>query len=75
MCALHHTAYDRNVLGIRPDVVVEVRQDVLRQSDGPMFVHGLQGFQGTRLFLHHHRDERPNREFLEVRYAQLRQAS
>jgi putative restriction endonuclease len=75
MCTLHHTAYDRNVLGIRPDFVVEVRQDVLRQSDGPMLIHGLQGFQGARLFLPRRRDEQPAREFLEVRYTQFRQAS
>ena len=68
MCALHHTAYDRNVLGIRPDFIVEVRGDVLREADGPMLVHGLQGFQGARLFLPRSVEERPNRDFLEERY-------
>ena len=37
--------------GIRPDYVVEVRRDVLEETDGPMLIHGLQGFQGQRLRL------------------------
>jgi putative restriction endonuclease len=75
MCSLHHTAFDRNVVGIRPDYVVEVRSDVLHEIDGPMLVHGLQGFQGSRLFLPHRPDERPNQGFLEERYSQFRRAS
>ena len=30
MCKIHHAAYDANILGIRPDHVVEIRSDVLR---------------------------------------------
>jgi hypothetical protein len=29
-------------LGIRPDLVVEVRRDVLEETDGPMLKYGLQ---------------------------------
>jgi putative restriction endonuclease len=75
MCPLHHTAYDRNVLGITPDFVVEVRGDVLRDTDGPMLVHGLQEFQGAPLFLPRRQDERPNQDFLKERYNQFRRAS
>ncbi len=75
MCKLHHSAYDRNVLGISPELVVHVRQDVLSESDGPMLIHGLQGFQGGRLYLPRRAEERPNREFLEERYDQFRRAS
>ena len=47
LCKLHHAAFDRYLIGIRPDCVVEVRRDVLDDTDGPMLIHGLQGFHGT----------------------------
>lgn len=46
LCKLHHAAFDADILGVRPDLRVEVRDDVLRESDGPMLRHGLQGFNG-----------------------------
>jgi len=36
LCKLHHAAFDRHILGVRPDLVVEVRLDILREVDGPM---------------------------------------
>lgn len=44
LCTLHHAAFDRQLIGITPDYIVHVRQDVLKQEDGPMLIHGLQGF-------------------------------
>jgi putative restriction endonuclease len=63
------------VLGVRPDLVVEVRQDILREIDGPMLVHGLQGFEGARVVVPRREDYRPNREFLAERYELFRRAS
>src|SRR5207249_358465 len=51
LCKLHHAAFDRHVLGVRPDLTVELRPDVLREPDGPMLKCGLQGFQDARLLL------------------------
>ena len=36
LCKPHHAAFDRHVLGVRPDLTVELRPDVLREPDGPM---------------------------------------
>ena len=36
MCAIHHKAFDNAVLGIRPDYVIEIRQDILEEIDGPL---------------------------------------
>jgi putative restriction endonuclease len=47
LCAIHHLAYDRNVMGIDPDGVVHVAGRVLREEDGPMLRTGLQGFHGS----------------------------
>jgi len=35
LCKIHHAAFDMNILGIRPDHVVEIRTDVLEERDGP----------------------------------------
>jgi len=60
---------------VRPDLIIEVRADVLREADGPMLLHGLQGFQGARLGVPRRDDQQPNREFLAERYELFRQAS
>ena len=33
---IHHAAFDSNILGVRPDHVIEIRADVLEEVDGPM---------------------------------------
>jgi putative restriction endonuclease len=74
LCKLHHAAFDRYLIGIRPDCVVEVRRDVLDESDGPMLIHGLQGFHGTSLLLPRVPALRPDPVLLEARYERFRQA-
>jgi putative restriction endonuclease len=41
LCKLHHAAFDSNLMGIRPDYLIEVRKDVLEEEDGPVLLHGL----------------------------------
>ena len=74
LCKLHHAAFDRYLIGIRPDCVVEVRRDLLDDSDGPMLIHGLQGFHGTSLLLPRVRTLRPDPVLLEARSERFRQA-
>jgi len=73
LCTLHHAAFDRHVIGITPDYLVRVRRDVLDQEDGPMLVHGLQGFHGSRLLVPRARSLQPDRQLLEERYARFQQ--
>jgi putative restriction endonuclease len=68
LCKLHHAAFDTQVIGIRPDFVVEVRADVLNEIDGPMLQHGLQGVDRRRLLLPRRADQKPNPDYLEERY-------
>ena len=75
LCSLHHAAFDRNLLGISPELKVDVRLDVLREIDGPMLEHGLQGFHGAVLTVPRAPGLRPNREFLAERYELFRKAS
>ena len=72
MCKIHHAAYDRNILGVRPDLVVDVRQDILDEIDGPMLRHGLQKMKGLRLTVPSSRRSRPDRMRLEERYEEFR---
>jgi len=69
MCKIHHAAYDSNILGIRPDFVVQIRSDLLDEIDGPMLQHGLKERHNQRLMvLPKVRAERPGDEFLTPRY-------
>jgi putative restriction endonuclease len=74
LCKLHHAAFDRNILGVRPDLVIEIREDILKEHDGPMLVHGLQGFQDRSIHVPRPPDLRPDRELLEERYELFRKA-
>jgi putative restriction endonuclease len=75
LCKIHHAAYDWNILGIRPDYVVEISQAVLDEIDGPMLLHGLQEHNGRPLMkLPSRRRERPDPGRLARRYDQFRVA-
>jgi putative restriction endonuclease len=70
MCKIHHAAFDAGILGIRPDLIVHIRQDVLEEHDGPMLRYGLQENHGRSLaVVPTSRTSRPDRERLEERYA------
>jgi putative restriction endonuclease len=72
LCRLHHAAFDRYVIGIRPDLVIEVRRDILEEHDGPMLRYGLQEISGQRVLVPGAIRERPRADFLEERYALFR---
>ena len=69
MCKIHHAAYDRGILGVRPDYVIEIRPDVLLEVDGPMLRHGLQDTHGWTLGLPARKMDRPSQAALGARYA------
>lgn len=75
LCTLHHKAFDRHILGVRPDLVIEVRRDILEETDGPMLQHGLQEIAGESIGVPRSERNRPRREFLEERYEIFRKAS
>jgi len=75
LCKLHHAAFDRYIIGIRSDLRVEVRPDVLEEPDGPMLKHGLREFHGASIVVPSRREERPNADFLAERYELFRKAS
>jgi putative restriction endonuclease len=75
MCAIHHLAYDRNVMGIDPGGTVHIAERLLREIDGPMLRTGLQGFHGAKMLRPRRSQERPDPERLEVRFDAFRAAA
>jgi putative restriction endonuclease len=49
LCKLHHAAYDNFIIGVSPDYIIHVRQDVLEEEDGPMLLYGLKEMHGRDL--------------------------
>jgi putative restriction endonuclease len=74
LCKLHHAAFDADILGVRPNLKIEVRHDVLREADGPMLRVGLQGFDGQAITVPRQKSLRPNVDFLAERYERFRKA-
>ena len=71
LCKIHHAAFDMNMLGISPDYVVQVDAKLLEEVDGPMLRHGLQEMHGTSLTVPVRRQDRPDRDRLELRFAEF----
>ncbi len=68
LCKLHHAAYDSFMLGVTPDYVIEVREDILMEEDGPVLQHGMKGLHNARIILPSSRSQWPSRDALEWRY-------
>lgn len=56
LCKLHHAAFDRQFLAVRPDYLIAVRKDILEETDGPMLIHGLKEMHEKRIILPRSRD-------------------
>lgn len=74
LCKIHHAAYDQNIIGVRPDLVIEVKSQILLEVDGPMLRHGIQEMAGQSLVVPQARRDQPDPERLEERYAEFRLA-
>lgn len=75
MCKIHHAAFDARILGVRPDLVVQIRTDLLHEIDGPMLEHGLKRRHGQRLMvLPTRRLERPDLGLLEIGFERFNSA-
>lgn len=68
LCAIHHLAYDRNLMGIDPSGVVHISRRLRTQRDGPMLSHGLKAFHGARIAQPKAPEKRPDPERLDLRF-------
>ncbi|MDX1639015.1 MAG: HNH endonuclease [Balneolaceae bacterium] len=75
LCKIHHTAFDRYILGVTPDFKIKVRNDILEEHDGPMLKHGLQELHNRKLILPKSKKLWPNQEYLDWRFKRFQTAS
>ena len=75
LCKLHHAAFDKYFIGITPDYIIEVRKDILEEFDGPMLQHGLKELNKNKIFVPSKRLEKPNPDYLDIRYQRFKNAS
>src|SRR3954470_22729869 len=61
LCAIHHRAFARNVLGIDPDAVVHIAKRLLEETDGPDAPHPFQGLDGAPIAAPRKPEDRPDR--------------
>jgi putative restriction endonuclease len=71
LCKLHHAAYDSFMIGVTPDYVIHVREDILEEEDGPVLQHGLKGLHQSKLILPNSKHHYPNRDALAWRYSRF----
>lgn len=68
LCKLHHAAFDSFMLGVTPDYIIKVRNDILEEEDGPVLQHALKGINNSKLILPTTRVQWPSKDALEWRY-------
>ena len=74
LCKIHHAAFDANIIGVSPDYEIKIREDILRETDGPMLKHGIQELQGQQMILPSSRQLWPDQDRLSIRYEKFRHA-
>ncbi len=71
LCKIHHAAYDENILGISPDYVVHINDEVLAEVDGPMLRYGLQEMDRRALWVPSKAQLRPDKDRLAYRFEEF----
>ena len=75
LCKIHHGAYDQNILGIDGDYLIHINREMLEQRDGPMLRHGFQERNAKEIILPKRQSDKPDKEKLDQRFKEFRQAS
>ena len=74
LCKLHHAAFDSFMLGVTPDYIIQVRNDILEEEDGPVLQHGLKGLNHSKLILPASKTKWPSQDALAWRYERFTRA-
>jgi hypothetical protein len=75
LCSLHHSAFNRQFVGLTPDYVIQIRPDILEEEDGPTLSHAIQALHGRKIALPRSTSLRPDPSLLERRQDQIPHAS
>jgi putative restriction endonuclease len=71
LCKLHHAAFDSFMLGVTPDYIIKVRNDILEEEDGPVLQHALKGLNDSKLILPTSKTQWPSQDALAWRYSRF----
>lgn len=74
LCSIHHRAFDRNLLGVSPDLRVKLAPRLLADEDGPM-LEVLKASEGVAIDVPHQRAWQPDRERLAARFERFQAAA
>ena len=58
-------------IGVTPDYILQVREDILEEEDGPILQHGLKGLHQTKLIMPSSKDNWPSKESLDWKYSKF----
>jgi putative restriction endonuclease len=74
LCSIHHHAFDRDLVGVSPDLEVCIAPRLLEEIDGPM-LDLLKGAGGSMIEVPRRREWHPSRNALAVRYERFMSAA
>ena len=74
LCAIHHRAFDQNLVGVSPDYTVHLSRRLREDEDGPM-LDLLKGFHEVPLHLPTRTADQPDPNRLESRFSQFLELS
>jgi putative restriction endonuclease len=74
LCKIHHAAFDSNLVGITPYFKIKIREDILKEEDGPILLHGIQKLHNQTIILPRNKKFWPDQERLEIRYKKFKEA-
>ncbi len=72
---LHHTAYDRHLIGIDSDFKIHVSDEVMAETDGPLLEESIKGLNGRKLTVPSRKALHPNKEHLAARFEEFLKAN
>lgn len=71
---IHHTAFDRHLIGVDPDYRLHVSEQLMVQEDGPM-LEALKRLHGGFIRLPNRHQDRPDRDRLALRFERFKSAA
>ena len=74
LCKIHHSAFDKYIIGVTPNYQIKIRTDLLEEIDGPMLTYGFQKLHNQKLILPKSKKAWPNQEKLDWRHQRFLQA-
>lgn len=72
MSYLHHAAYEQDLLGIDPDGIIHLSENLRSTRDGPLFEHGILRLDRQRIRIPDFDGHRPHRDFLAQKFEHFR---